>query len=238
MNDEVRLVRFADFPGGLFLESRLHEALLALPAMTVYQEYHIGEIGGWRLDNGWIGAHFTAPFFQVVTKALTWYQPIVLQAGKLVNIGGKQKIISGRVVGIHCIDDNRSLLIMGNEPGAPQHMNKNHEEIHPILRQPLQFGMAKWDAVIRDGRLELDELLGKLVNKLGMGTFKSLKWRTSLHDTTRIRGETLVSRLDLPANVFNEVAELTGGMTFTPKEIQMLIDVGEFITPHTLHALI
>lgn len=237
MIQKLRVRRFANYTGGLDLKMRLNMAIAKLPKMAVYEEIHHDGLGGWHWKNGWVGAHFTMLFYQVITDIFSWFQGLLVQKSTRVETGDTQLEVSGIIVTMHCIDDHRTLLLMTNEPGAPLLLNEKGEEIHPILRHPIQVGVEKWERVVNGGETNLDPVLAKVLGSMGKNALEALEWKQALSDTTRMKGLTLISHLFLPTNVFEELVTLTGGMTFTLGELEILLNVGEFMPPHTVMGL-
>lgn len=237
MIQKLRVRRFANYPGGLELKMSLNAAIAKLPKMAVFEEIHHEGLGGWKWQNGWVGAHFTMLFYQVITDIFSWFQGLLVQKSTRVETGEDQLDVSGIVVTMHCIDDHRTLMLLTNEPGAPMQLNEKGEEIHPILRHPIQGGVEKWDAVVNQGRKEMDPVLAKVLERMGKNALEALEWQQALSDTTRMKGLTLISHLFLPTEVFEELVTLTGGMTFTLDELEILLNVGELMPPHTVMGL-
>jgi len=237
MIQKLKVRRFANYPGGIELKIRLNAAIAKLPKMAVFEETHHDGLGGWFWKNGWVGAHFTMLFYHVMTSAFSWFQGLLVQKTTRINTGDGQLEVSGLIVTMHCVDDNRTLMLITNEPGAPMQLNEHGEEIHPILRHPIQGGVEKWERVVNGGETKLDPVLAKVLERMGKNALEALEWQQALSDTTRMKGLTLISHLFLPTSVFEELVTLTGGLTFTLRELEILLNVGELMPPHTVMGL-
>ncbi len=234
MNLQVR--GYPDTMASIALEEKLAAAIAALPYQFIREVPHSDMLGGWRWQNGWLGNHFSALFYQVVTETFTWFQPILNQAGKLMRINGEMRFITGFVVSITSKD--QTLLVMRNEPGALPATNGKGQEVHPVLTHPIQAGVQKWFDVLEIGNVAKDPVLAAVIRKLGVGVLETLEWRVAMHDSTRMRGETLVARLGVDADLFAELVALSGGMALSRDEIDLLMYTGQYLPPHTVAGLI
>lgn len=218
------------------LEEKLAAAIAALPYQYVREMPHSDKLGGWEWQNGWLGKHFSALFYQVLTEAFEWFQPILNQAGKLIRINGKMRFITGFVVSITSGD--QTLLVMRSEPGAMPATNSKGQEVHPVLTHPIQAGVQKWFDVLEIGDVVKDPVLAAVIRKLGVGVLETLDWKVAMHDSTRMKGETLVARLGVNAELFAELLALSGGMALSREEIDLLLYTGQYLPPHTIYGLL
>lgn len=218
------------------LEEKLAAAIAALPYQCVRELPHSGKLGGWEWNNGWIGKHFSALFYQVLTEAFEWFQPILNQAGKPIQINGRMRHVTGFVVSV--ISGDQTLLVMRNEPGALPAINGKGLEVHPVLTHPIQAGVQKWFDVLEIGDVAKDPILAAVIRRLGVEVLETLDWKVAMHDSTRMKGETLVAQLGVDAELFAELVALSGGMALSREEIDLLMYTGQYLPPHTIAGLL
>lgn len=227
-------------PSGDALYRRLQNSMDEMPEMKVSFHLYLETIGRWLLEGGWKGPFFTVFLYHVVTKLIDWYQPLLAQASTTIEVNGELQGITGFVARIRSLN-GRTILMLANEPGAPLQWNRKMHEIHPVLRHPIQVGVEKWKQVVEYGWVEKDLVLQTILETLGPDVLRQISdWQISIHDPTRIIGQTAIGGIVIDDGQFDKLAEVLaplGGLVFDREEIKVLLWASYLLSPHTKDGL-
>ncbi len=234
-----------------FLESNywLHQQIAQLPEFTVEPKpgfagnqedpWGIREEDGITTISRPDGAFFSVQnqtiTLHVGDKEIQWTQPLVIQTGETLSTTEREQYITGFVFKVYDTQ-GKTLIALGQEPGAPTQTNANGEEIHPALRTPLQASVSKMTQLI-EGTLPVEDKFFQLAkalglvdennqfnpNNLGPATF-------SMDDANRVKASTLMGIVVVSPEQLQTAQKLLGenSKIITPLEESILATTGLF----------
>lgn len=247
LQPNITLKDYADFgESGVRLKAKLARAFLGLPSEKVtpatlpadgpYQVKSDGQGGLKKIESG----HFDTIAVQVEKHLepnedpFIWLQTLIHQKGKVMQTSKGEMEIAGFILNF-LTPDNNVLMIADNEPGAPIASNTGVEETHPVLRPLVQTGMPKFADILQGNEIK-DPVLKKVVDS-GVLTPERMHspWTLSLHDSTRMEGVNIVKTERLTHEEVEKLSEVLPLLEFTMEEVQILLEVGKYLPPHTFN---
>ncbi len=234
-----------------FLESNywLHQQIAQLPKFTVEPKpdfagnqedpWGIREKDGVttisRPDRAFFSVQNQTITLHVGDKEIEWTQPLLIQNGQELPTTEGEQYITGFVFKVYDTR-GRTLITLGQEPGAPARTNADGEEIHPALRTPLQTSVSKMTKLIQ-GKLPAEDKFFQLAktlglvdennqfnpNNLGPATF-------SIDDANRVKALTLMGIVVVSPKQLQAAQKLLGenSKIITPLEESILAVTGLF----------